>query len=135
MLGPFTPYDAVKPGDAHLEGKKSRYRGAPAWDCWAAELVFKPPVCVSPCALSRVGGWAEIILHDVPQDWRWCGRRDPQAFQTPRPQVVLVISRPTRLGGVGRGSPQLSHFLSSRLGGWSWGWGLEVARAVVGTTR
>ena len=111
MLGPFTSYDALKPGDAHLEGKRSRHRGAPARDCWAAELVLKPPVSVSPCGLSRVRGWAEIILHDVPQDWSWCRRRDAPAFQTLRPRVVLVAARPTRLAGKAEavpGSPILS---------------------------
>ena len=34
----------------------------------------------------------------------------------------------------GRGSPQLSPSLSSRLGGWAWESGLEVVRAVVRTT-
>ena len=47
MLGPFTPYGALKPGDSHLEGKKLGHKEAPAQGCWAAELVFKPPVCVS----------------------------------------------------------------------------------------
>lgn len=134
MLGPFTPYDALKPGDAHLEEKKSRHRGAPAWDCWAAELVFTPPVSVSSCVLSRVGGWAEIILHDVPQDWSWCGRRDSPSLLDPQTPGRAGSSEAHEARGEGRGGPQLSHSLSSRLGGWGWWWGLEVVRAVVGTT-
>ena len=126
MLGPFTSYDALKPGDAHLEGKRSRHRGAPARDCWAAELVLKPPVSVSPCGLSRVRGWAEIILHDVPQDWSWCRRRDAPAFQTLRPRVVLVAARPTRLAGKAEavpGSPILSPAgLVGGPGGGGWRW-------------
>ena len=36
MLGPFTPYGALKPGDSHLEGKKLGHKEAPAQGCWAA---------------------------------------------------------------------------------------------------